>query len=524
MKKITIQLQSVLILLVIAFTRETALHAERPSPPKLRALYNSLDPSSLSQHLAFYELYPQSSEGQQAFHDAYRLLTGSDTTFNPIHPVSLPASLASSIHGIVGLVNKRPDTPTLDLSHAELELINKLANRLYNRRLVGYQAPSEEFILKLQPHQIDLGRAILLTQLGNEPDAISKIKSYEATIDLMALQILTKISFDAPPSQKIRAINRFIFEDMGFRFPPHSSYAKDVDLYTFLPSVLDSRRGVCLGVSILYICLAQRLNLDLQMVTPPGHIFVCWRQDDQVINIETTARGIHLPDEKYLGVDTRSLQQRNIKEVVGLAHFNQASVYWERNLHEKALASYTKALPYLPEDKLLIKLMGLNTLLKGDIDRGKELLQQVVNHIPEDAVSKDTIAEDFLNGNVGVDGIEAIFMHVDEKRESILTKRKAIEAAIEKYPKCREAHFSLAGSWLQLHRTAEALEALSRYHALDTTNTTVEYYLAALYAERLDYNNAWKHFRIAEALAKQRNHHPEALLELRKALAKQCPE
>lgn len=168
--------------------------------------------------------------------------------------------------------------------------------------------------------------------------------------------------------------------------------------------------------------------------------------------------------------------------------------------------------------------MGLNTLLKGDIDQGKELLQQVVDYLPEDAVSRDTIAEDFLNGNVGVDGVKAIFMQVDEKRESILAKRDAIIKAIQKYPKCREAHFNLAGSWLQLHRTAEALEALCQYHALDATNATVEYYMAALYAERLDYNKAWIHFRIVEALTKQRNHNPEALSDLRKSLAKQCPE
>lgn len=522
MKKISALFQSILISLVICCSLESALFGEQASSAKLRALYNSLDPSSLAQHLALYELYPQSSEGQQALQDTYRLLTGNQNGITS--PISIPTSLSSSINSIVGLVNKNPNTPAPDLNDAELAIIDKFAGRLFNRHLAGYQAPSEEYILTLSSDQIDLGRAILLTQLGNEADVLRKIKSYEATIDLMALQILTKISFESSPAHKIRAINRFIFEEMGFRFPPHSSYAKDVDLYTFLPSVLDSRRGVCLGVSILYICLAQRLNLNLQMVTPPGHIFVRWHQGDQVINIETTARGIHLPDEKYLGVDTLSLQQRNVKEVVGLAHFNQASVFWERNQHDKALASYNKALPYLPEDKLLIKLMGLNTLLKGDIDRGKGLLQQVVNYIPEDAVSKDTIAEDFLNGNVDVDGIKAIFMHVDEKRESILAKRQAIEAAIDKNPKCREAYFSLAGAWLQLHRTSEALEALSRYHALDATNATVEYYLAALHTERLDYNNAWKHFRIAEALTKQRNHNPEALLELRKALTRQCPE
>ena len=148
-------------------------------------------------------------------------------------------------------------------------------------------------------------------------------------IDLMALQIRSTLSPNSKPEEKIDAINRFIFEELGFRFPPHSCYATNVDLYTFLPSVLDSRRGVCLGVSILYICIAQRLSLPLEMITPPGHIYVRYKNGEKEINIETTARGIHLEVlETYLAINTRSLQQRNVKEVIGLSHFNQASVYW----------------------------------------------------------------------------------------------------------------------------------------------------------------------------------------------------
>lgn len=496
--------------------------AQEPSTAKLRALYNSLDPLSISQHLAFYELYPNSSEGQQALQDVSRLFSGQDALI--INSIALPGSFTSSIQAIVGLINKYPDANIIELSDKELEVINKLASRLCNRQLAGYQLFSEEDILKLSSDQIDLSRGILLTQLGNDAEAIRKIKSYEAVIDLMALQILTRITLQDPPAKKIRAINKFIFEEMGFRFPPHSSYAKDVDLYTFLPSVLDSRKGVCLGVSILYISLAQRLNLELQMITPPGHIFVSYRNGNEIINIETTARGIHLPDEKYLGIDTRSLQQRNIKEVIGLAHFNQASVYWERKQHDKALASYAKAQPYLPRDKLLIELMGYNALLNGEKDRGRQLLKQIVDYTPDHAISKGTVAEDFLTGSVEVDGIAAIFMHVDEKRDSILSKKQALETALQKYPKFREGLFSLAGTWLQLHRTGEALEILCQYHDLDPYNATVEYYLAALYAERFNFNNAWKHFRIAEKIVKQRDHNPEALLELRQELARQCPE
>jgi tetratricopeptide (TPR) repeat protein len=311
---------------------------------------------------------------------------------------------------------------------------------------------------------------------------------------------------------------------MGFRFPPHSAYAKDIDLYTFLPSVLDSRRGVCLGVSILYLCLAQRLDLNLEIITPPGHIFVRWRNGNETINIERTARGIQLPDEEYLGIDTRALEQRNIKETIGMAHVNQASIFWSRQEYDQVKASYEKALPYLPNYKLLTLLMGYVDVILGDKEQGEYRLKEVVDYIAEEAVSKETIPEDYFSGNVSPEGIKAVFLRVDETRESLLKKKKDLEVVLATYPKFREGLFSLAGTWLQLHRTQEALECLERYHKIDPSNASVEYYLAAIYAERRDYNNAWVHLHIAENLVAARQHRPQSLDELRQELAKLSPE
>lgn len=498
------------------------LFSQPPSPAKLRTLYNSLDPTSIAQHLAFYELYPNSAEGSRALRDAYQLLAGCSS---PGNESSLPLSLSSTVNALVNLINQHSSDETrILLKPEELAIINKLAARLPNRRLRGFWASSEEEIKKLPIDQIDLARAILLSQLGSHPETMQKVKSYEASIDLMALQILTRVSLQDAPQAKIRAINRFIFQELGFRFPPHSTYAKDIDLYTFLPSVLDSRKGVCLGVSILYICLAQRLNLELEIVTPPGHIFVSCKQENKNINIETTARGVHLPDEEYLGVDTRALQKRNIKETIGMAYFNQASVFLEKRQYSNALVSYHKALEYLPDDQQLLSLMAYTSLLNGDETKGKELLQQVVDQLPAHAVSKETMPEDYLNGNASLEGIRAIFMRVDETRASLLAKKDELEKALIKTPLFREALFTLAGTWLQLHRASEALEALKRYHEIDPNNASVEYYLAALYAERIDYNQAWHHLRLAEKLVGQRQHDPEALNDLRYELAERYPE
>lgn len=492
------------------------------SEAKTRALYNSLDQTSISQHLALYELYPNSLEGKKALEHAWSLLTGTrDSSSKKL--TELP-SFSQVIQGIIALVNKQPNQQAPTLNDTELDTIDFLAKRLPHRKLKGHWVTREQDVLNLPPEEIDLARGLLLSQWDGESHVLNKIKSYEAALDLMALQIMCRLPTEPSPENIIRAINHFIFEEMGYRFPPHSLYAKDIDLYTFLPSVLDSRRGVCLGVSILYICLAQRLNIPLEAVTPPGHIYVRYHSSDKTINIETTARGIHLDSEEYLGIDTRSLQLRNIKEVIGLAHFNEASVYWQQQKHEKALASYQKALPYLPDDMLLKELMGYNYIVLNKNEEGAKLLKAIEHHIPDYAVCGSTVANDYLKGAIDSEGIKILFMHVDETRKSILEKKDSLEKILAKYPSFREGQHSLAIAWLQLHREGEALDILKKLHSLDSLNPEVEYYLAALYGQRLDYNKAWEHLRQAEILVAQRNHKPKALKDLRRELTTLCPE
>ena len=489
------------------------------SAAKRHVLYESLDPLSIAQHLAFYDLYPDTSEGKLALSQAWTLLNGNgsnasqDLNAIPLLNVTLPA--------IIGLVNKQPDAPCLELSNEDLILIERLASTLANRQLKGYQANSEADVISLPSAEIDLSRGLLLTELG---DNLAKIRSYEALIDLMALQIRSKLPEGATPQAKIRVINDFIFGEMGFRFPPHSCHAKDIDIYTFLPSVLDSRRGVCLGVSILYICLAQRLNLNLEMITPPGHIYVRYRDADLEINIETTARGMHIGSEEYLSIDTCALQQRSVKDVIGLAHINHAYVFGKDEDYESMLNCYLKAKKYLPEDKLLMELLGYTYLCLGKTEEAFVLLKQVEHHIPDYAITGRTTAEDFLSGAVDGESIQGLFKEVDETRASLLVKREMLENAVKKFPKFRAGWFNLASTWMQLHREREALDALKQYHSLYQNDPTAEFYLSMLYAKRFDYNKAWEHLHQVEKIVKTKDYMPLQLKELRHELARISPE
>lgn len=486
----------------------------------LSSLYSSLDPLSVSQHLAFYELYPETPEGKQSLGRAWKLLNQGKSVTHLDH-LFLPKL---DIQSIVSLVTRQSFDPPVKLSEDQLLLIEEISSHLANRRLKGSAVWSKEELLSLPIEEIDLSRGLLINQFDRSENSRQDIRQYEASIDLMALQILARLSPTASHEDKIREINRFIFHEMQFRFPPHSLYAQDIDLYTFLPSVLDSRQGVCLGVSILYLSLAQRLDLPLEIITPPGHIYIRYRTPEKEINIETTARGINLPTDTYLGINTRKLELRNLKEVIGMAFVNQASVAWAKEDYATTVALYEKARPYLPEDPLLKMLLGMNYLFVGKKKEGKKLLEEVRYIIFEEAVSPDSIPEDYLSGKIDIEGLKAVFLPVDEKRTSIADKQKELEKVLKKHPHFRGGLLQLATCWLQLGRGNEALEILQKYHKIDPNYSVVEYYLSILCMERYDYNRAWSFLKQAETLTLARGHDPKALKAVHTALKRICPE
>lgn len=466
-----------------------------------RALYNSLDPHSAAEALAFCELYPDADETPSALKRAAQLL-------------QLPST--ETVPPLFYLINRLKGSSE-PLSEEDVLLIESLAAHLPNRGLKGYTASQEAAVIALPSEEIDLGMSLILSQLGDATDAPFQARSYSAMLDLMALQILSRLPSCATHLEKIQETNRFIFDQMHFRFPPQSVYAENIDLYTFLPSVMDNHLGVCLGVTALYLAIAQRIDLPLEIVTPPGHIYVRYRTADKTINIETTARGVHMSDETYLSLHNPTLQQRPLKEVVGMTHVNQASTYLHKGEFLKAAQIYEKALPYMPEDPLVKELLGYSYLFIGKKKEGEALLKQI-------GKGMHSIAEDYLAGKVDLDGIQAVFIQVDETRESLIEKQKQLEAIIKKYPEFRDGLHQLATTWVQLNRGREAIDALIRYYALDPNDAVTNYYLSVLHGERHDFKNCWRYLKCAEEAVLKENFYPKALRELRRTLMLLCPE
>lgn len=480
------------------------------SQSSIRAKYSSIDPKNAAQNFAFYELYPDTDLGKMALQRAWSLFSeeGDPTLSQPFSKVSIQA--------LIKAINRENSTE-IDFSEEELELIERLGKNLKNRPLKGRASTSSNEVKSLETEEIDLARAVFLEEYQEK----KRIRSYEALIDLMALQVLAKLPSSYKDEEMIDAINDLVFYEMGFRFPSQSSWKKEIDQYTVLPSVIDSKRGVCLGVSILYLAIAQRLGLNLEAVTPPGHIYIRHQTPEKTINIETTARGIHIPSKRYKTLEETELKTRTLKEVVGLVFVNQASVEWMKKKYEKAISFYQKALEYLPNDPLVNELLAYNYLFSGKIEKGKALLLTAQKNRTKKPFSQNLVAEDYINGETSIEGIQAIFSETEESKTSILEKQSSLKKILKDYPKFRAGLLSLSLCYLQRGQEKNALDPLEKLIKIDPDNATALYYLAMIYLNRYDYvrcrlciNQLIKHFPEEK---------PKVLKELIQSLEKVYP-
>jgi regulator of sirC expression with transglutaminase-like and TPR domain len=97
--------------------------------------------------------------------------------------------------------------------------------------------------------------------------------------------------------EKCRIINRVLFHENGY----HGNHEHYTDpLNSFLPVVLDRRKGIPLSLSIVYLLVAQRLGIDLEPVALPGHFMVGCYLEDAPLFIDPFDKGVfRSPEEVF---------------------------------------------------------------------------------------------------------------------------------------------------------------------------------------------------------------------------------
>ncbi len=215
--------------------------------------------------------------------------------------------------------------------------------------------------------EIDLAEAALL--IAKNANAEIDIQRYLALIDDLASQLSAKLAPDCPETERILALNRFLFQEQGF--------APNVDDYydprnSFLNEVLERRVGIPISLSILYIEVGRRIGLSLRGVSFPGHFLVKCRVYEGLIVLDPYCAGASLSFEDLQqrlrearggevsrAIVASMLVAANKKQILARMLGNLKAIYLERGELDRALSVTEWIVTLAPSDPSDLRDRGL---------------------------------------------------------------------------------------------------------------------------------------------------------------------
>jgi len=207
---------------------------------------------------------------------------------------------------------------------------------------------SVESLFTLPENQIDIGKASLT--LAEELFPVINIKAYAKKIDELVDGVRNLANGSTDPDYRIRALNTYLFRDAGFGYDFSDPYGKDIK-NSFITGILDTKKGQCLTMPLLYLIVAQRLGYPVHAVDVPDHFFLRYVDPNlKQQNIEATNGGQYAPDEFYIkdldiseqsiknGGYLKTLSNRELLAIL----LAQSSYWWAMHGDEIKCINYLK--------------------------------------------------------------------------------------------------------------------------------------------------------------------------------------
>ncbi len=107
--------------------------------------------------------------------------------------------------------------------------------------------------------------------LAQDDDPGLDVQAVLARVDELADRLRRRVPADAVPMQRLRLLNHYFFQELGFAGNVNDYYDPRNSL---LPAVLSSRRGIPITLAVLYIEVAMQIGLKAQGISFPGHFLV----------------------------------------------------------------------------------------------------------------------------------------------------------------------------------------------------------------------------------------------------------
>ena len=116
---------------------------------------------------------------------------------------------------------------------------------------------------------IDLTEAALA--IAAEEDPALQPQPYREQLDRLTETLAQQMPEAPYPLRRIRAINHYLFEQLGFH-GNHRHYYDPAN--SLLPRVLERRTGIPITLSLVYLELARRVGLPMVGIGLPGHFLI----------------------------------------------------------------------------------------------------------------------------------------------------------------------------------------------------------------------------------------------------------
>ncbi|MCU0792577.1 MAG: transglutaminase-like domain-containing protein [Opitutaceae bacterium] len=125
-------------------------------------------------------------------------------------------------------------------------------------------------------------------------------------LDRLAARCRELIAEPASARERCRVINRVLFHEEGFR--GNTEHYTD-PFNSFLPQVLERRKGIPISLCIVYLLVAQRLGLELEPVGMPGHFMIGCFAEEEPFFVDAFEQGtFRSPTELLLALRAQGLE------------------------------------------------------------------------------------------------------------------------------------------------------------------------------------------------------------------------
>ena len=139
-----------------------------------------------------------------------------------------------------------------------------------------YRALKSEFLALAAERVPDLEAGAFLLSRFVRPGADHEV--YRLWLDRVAAAAAETIPADATTSEGVKRLSARLFQSLGFAGNEANYYDPD---NSCLSRVIDTRRGIPVTLSILYLLVAKRLKLPVYGVGTPGHFLLGYREDGE---------------------------------------------------------------------------------------------------------------------------------------------------------------------------------------------------------------------------------------------------